>query len=486
MIKALIFLTASLLLLFSCTSLKNIPTDQQQAFLFGIEQNQKGNYPLSISATWHYLRESNEQDPKYDRTLRLMARNAQALGLNYLSAQWYLEIAKGRRDPTLIPEAIEGIEKNVLSGIYDEDTLINHFIALDEISALPTELNAFVSYHQGIQHLKQGLDQWAQQKFNSIHPTSMYAHKASYVLAIDLLRRGQIDEAEKRLEVLKKELVHPLVEAKMIDKELKKNILLSLARLAIEKKNDAKALLYFEEIRQSFKDQPELLLEIAWVHFRQSNPRKTLGYLFALEAPIYRDLITPEKFILEALALQSLCQFGPARQAAIALGQKYKQALDDLSLGIPPEQSLALRAAAAQRSSIRAMSRLLDSLDTELKVLHGLQKQLDEGLYTHLKQLYEQAKVSMRTRREGRLREEIEGVAQELLLAQESVALILHELGVALLRGRKAPAQRGSIPELNQGFEAGQVAFPFDTEFWTDELDDIIVLVEDRCIDESY
>jgi hypothetical protein len=485
MIKALFF-TLCFVLLLSCTSLKNIPTDQQQAFLFGIEQNQKGNYPLSISATWHYLRESNEQDPKYDRTLRLMARNAQALGLNYLSSQWYLEIAKGRRDPTLIPEAIEGIEKIVLSGVYDEDTLINHFIALDEISALPTELSAFVNYHQAIQHLKQGLDQWALQKFSTIHPTSLYAYKGNYVLAIDLVRRGQLDEAEKKLEHLKKELSHPLVESKMIDQELKKNVLLSLARLSIEKKNDAKALLYFEEIRQSFKDQPELLLEIAWVHFRQSNPRKTLGYLFALEAPIYRDLITPEKFILEALALQSLCQFGPARQAAIALGQKYKQAFDDLSLGVPPEQSLALRAAAAQRSSIRAMSRLLDSLDTELKILKSLQKDLDEGLFIQLNQLYEQAKLSIRTRREGKLREEIESVAQELLLAQESVALILHELGVALLRGRKAPANRGAIADLSQEFQPGQAAFLFDTEFWTDELDDLIVLVEDRCIDESY
>ncbi len=469
---------------FGCVSLKDIPKDQQQAFLFGIEQNQKGNHLISMSATWHYLRESNDQDPKYDRVLRLMARNAQDLGLNYLSAQWYLEIAKGRRDPTLIPEAIAGIERVVQLGVYDEDTMIDHFIALDEISGLPTDLSAFVSYHQGIKHLKQGLNTWAEARLNSIHPNSIYAPQAAYVRAVDLIRKGKIDEAEKILKSLKKNIENPIFANR--DLTLKKNVLLSLARLSMEKNDDAKALTYFEEIRQSFQDQPELLLEIAWVHYRQSNPRKALGYLFALEAPIYRDLITPEKFILEALALKSLCQFGPARQAAIGLGQKYKQAFDDLSLGVPPEQSQALRLAAAQRPSVRAMSRLLDSLDVEVGQLKQLQTKIDADLYQHLQNLYEQGKISIKTRREGKLREEIEVVAQELLLAQESVSLILHELGVGLLRGRKAPANRGSIPPLADAYAPSEAVFAFDTEFWTDELDDVLVLVEDRCIDESY
>ena len=87
-------------------------------------------------------------------------------------------------------------------------------------------------------------------------------------------------------------------------------------------------------------------------------------------------------------------------------------------------------------------------------------------------------------RRERALRVEIQRLTDELLSAEEGVRLITHELGVALLRGRKPPQGRGPIPPVGEIAEANQVVYSFNGEFWTDELDELIVAAEDRCIDQ--
>ena len=73
--------------------------------------------------------------------------------------------------------------------------------------------------------------------------------------------------------------------------------------------------------------------------------------------------------------------------------------------------------------------------------------------------------------------------AGELLAAEEGVNLILHELSVGLLRGRnRSPgAPLMAAPQVTTGDRRSY--FRFQGEFWTDELDDLVVVAEDRCID---
>ena len=72
----------------------------------------------------------------------------------------------------------------------------------------------------------------------------------------------------------------------------------------------------------------------------------------------------------------------------------------------------------------------------------------------------------------------------ELLGAEEAVRLISHELSVALLRGRKPPVGRGPVPPVGEIARLDQALYTFKGEFWTDELDDLVIAAEDRCIDQ--
>ena len=68
------------------------------------------------------------------------------------------------------------------------------------------------------------------------------------------------------------------------------------------------------------------------------------------------------------------------------------------------------------------------------------------------------------------------------MAAEDGVQLILHELSVSLLRGRRRPSGPEEIESVS--FEAGgdNISYRFVGEFWTDELDDLVVVIPDRCL----
>lgn len=459
-----------------------VPEDHQQAFLFGVERSQLGHHELALRAGWSYLSASDEDDPRYDRTLRLLARSAEALNLTYAASVWYLQIASGRRDPELIPEAVTGIKNIVESGVYDEDALIHRYIAVEELSSMGSEIDSFVHFYQGLQSFRQDRKVWAFRHFRMIHQRSEYRLKARFVSAVRNIALGKLKIAQTSLVNLLKELSSD--HESVLMRDLWRDVMITLARLAMQRDDVSTALEHFEAVRERVPDDPELLLEIAWAHHLKGSPRRALGFLIALDAPVYQNLIAPERYILEAMTYRSLCHFGPARQAAVRLNQRYNLALDDLYGGVLPERSKALRQAAGLRPELRPLTLFIQSLDREMAVVKSLEDALGSELTQGLLDLYQRGRTAAEVRREGALREEIGRLAEELLSAEEGVRLITHELGVALLRGRKPPEGRGPVPPLEEIATQDQVVYHFRGEFWTDELDELIVAAEDRCIDQ--
>ena len=474
-----------------CSSLAPLPQDRQQLFLFGVENLQSERPLQSSRAIWAYLTQGDEEDPRYDRGLRILARNAESLNLQYLASIWYLDIAQGRRDPTLVPEAIAGLKRQIESGVYDEERLVRRFLAVEEMPKLGVELDAFIDYLQGVHNLRQGLDEWAIKRFSQIHPQSVYALQADYIQGVRLIALGKVKKAQSRFENLLKRIQSKEELQKAIQQEsppnqvtLKNQVMTSLARLAMHRKDADEALTYFEKVRAQVPGQPELLLEMAWAHYYKGDPRKTLGYLLALDAPAYKEFIAPERYILEALTLRNLCQFGPARQAAVRLKIQYQQAFDDLYQGRPPEESQAVRQAASLRGELKPISLFLKQLKYEEERLKSLEPSLGKELTQAWLKLYKQGQQLAEMRQEEVLRQEVDQLAQELLSAEEAVRLISHELGVALLRGRKPPPNRGPIKPVGEIAQENQVMYQMKGEFWTDELDDFVVAAEDRCIEQ--
>ncbi|MBI5529263.1 MAG: hypothetical protein HY897_23305 [Deltaproteobacteria bacterium] len=450
-----------------------ISDNRDEAFNQGVEAFQNGDYARAASAAWEYLKGGTKTDPLHDRALKLLAESAERMGLTYAASLWYLDIAESRRNPELVPAAMRALERIVTGGAHDHDVLVGGFIATADLSRLPPDVQPFVDFEQGLTSLKQGHEDWTTGHFAQIPPGSRYFHRARYTDAVRLVARGDLEGAKAR--------IRDLLAEKDLPVELEIKARRSLARLHFEGGEYRKALEQYEALKQLAPGDPELVLEMAWASFHLNDIQRALGLLIALDAPVYRDLIAPERFLLEALCLQRLCQFDLSRRAAVRLRERHGRAIDDIYSGRPLMESEDLRAAARLKSGGPPSTKLSKLVLREKRSLDRLSERLSPDLAKTLSGIYA-AGVNEAARREaGELKRGVAQVARELLDAEEGVRLLLHELSVALQRGQRRAEGLGAGREAADS-AAHVVRYRFDGEFWTDEIDDLLVLVEDRCV----
>ncbi len=468
-----VLLSIAVLLATGCAG--TVPQVKDEAFDFAVEAVKDESHERGMMAAWIFLDAADPDDPRYDRGLRLMARAAEGLDLYFAASMLYRQIAQVRRNMELVPVALRGIQRIVKQGVYDEDTLVTSFIASEEFGDLPEDLQAFVDYYQGLDLARRGEAEWAEERFAKLPVDSVFEAMAEYVRTVQLVADGDFFAAKKRLEALKK--------WKGVDDELSKNIERTLARLAFEEHRYDDALVHFEQLKKLAPNDPEIILEMAWTYFYLGDSRKTLGLLTAFDAPVHRSYIAPERFLLEALALRRLCQFGAARTAAVRLERKHGNSLRALSEGVLAEDIPSLRRAAKQRGFSRGNTRFSDRLKHEMGIIEGLTGRFSPKLNAFLKNLYDRGMREANTREAELLRADMAELTEELLAAREGVRLIVHELGVSMLRGRRRPAGAPEKPAVKVPVTGDRVFYPFEGEYWTDELDGLVVIAEDRCID---
>ena len=471
MLGVLLFLNSG------CSSV-SLAKDRDAVYKQAVEASLEGEHALAGAAANRYISGSSTDDPRYDRGLRILAESAEKLGFTYAASLWYLEIAESRRDVDVTDEAVRGLERIMATDGYDEGTILQGFLGSDDISGLPPEQMAFVKYHQGVNSLRRGVRDWAILQFEQIPDGSSYQVRAQYVLAVDKLRNYLLSDAREDLE-----LILERDEDKRLPLDLRNDIQRTLARIAFEQARYKDAIELYTELRETAPDDPGLLLEMAWSHYYNQEYERALGLLIALDAPAYRGLIAPERFLLEALSLRHICQFEPARNAAIRLRRTYGDAIEQLYDGVPLKESMPLRKAARVRTSDSPLGKFRATVEREQALIEELGDDIGEEFSKRLNEVYKQGLVEAKRREDEELVFEMRQVAQELLDAEEGVRLILHELGVALLRGRRRPAGVEERIKIEDTFGRENILYEFQGEFWTDELDDLVVTMEDRCIE---
>ena len=142
-----------------------------------------------------------------------------------------------------------------------------------------------------------------------------------------------------------------------------------------------------------------------------------------------------------------------------------------------------MRAAARLRGRSRNNALFLERLKLEISHLSSLKWELGKKLSAFLLNLYARGLDEAERREEELIGDDVAELAEELLSAREGVRLIVHELGVSMLRGRRRPPGAVEKPAVEVPITGDRVFYPFQGEYWTDELDGLIVIAEDRCID---
>lgn len=457
----------------------------------GVALYESGDHRAAAAKLWEYVSGNEPVADQYEWAELYLAKSFRALGMRHAAVEYFYNVAKERKAPSLLPEALRALEEMSAEGPVDQDLVQLDLLAGTEFGALPPDAKSFVEYTQGRIDLRDGRLTWADRHFRLLAASgaddarvAKYALRARYAGALHALRetRGKEGKGAKEQRAAAVKELEAVVASTVDDVDTRNDAKRTLAEVLFEEKRFDEALKVYESIQAPFLSQEEatLFLEKAWTRYYLGDPRGTLGILLTLDAPSYRSTFRPERYVLKALAYKSLCHYAAAKASAREFLRAYGPSLQQLRKSRDPMSDPFVRGAAVDGRRPKRMLAFLRALQRERETVDTLSN--EKGLATHLARIYDLKIAEVVRKLEKAVEDEAVDVAGELLDYEEQARLVDYEVSLEVFRrlkkgtGAKVVDEEPPIP-----LGSRDVYYPFDGEYWNDELHDYRFRIENRC-----
>lgn len=107
--------------------------------------------------------------------------------------------------------------------------------------------------------------------------------------------------------------------------------ILNLARAYYQARNFDDAAEYYRGISKDNSAYRESLTELGWSYLQLGKVRSALSVIQTLHTPFYENYFEPESLVLRAILLNYLCQFNEAEKAVKSFTDNYENTLDILN-----------------------------------------------------------------------------------------------------------------------------------------------------------
>jgi TolA-binding protein len=457
------------------------PAAPPETFEEGLGHYYADDFAQAAAAMYDYLSTNEPTIENYEWAEYFLGTSLARMGLGHGAAEYLFNVAKNRTRPEILPDALAELEA-LMAGPHDEALLDQALLADTEFGYLPPENADFVSWMQGVQDLRAGRLGWAERSFRRIRAESPWAPRSLYALGVERLDRGLDAEAAA---YFRKALAHDVA-----DRDVRNQARLALARMLYEAQRYAPARKIYEqvEVPELSTAEASLYLEKAWTSYFLRDFRKTMGILYALEAPSYRSYFAPEVFLLRALVYKNLCHYIPAKREIRRFRLRYGKTLENVRARIDLREDDVLRAAALERGKLARLAELRRKLGRERDMIDDVGGPwIEVGLDEQLRDLYALKAKQVDLELEAELTTETRKVAEELVEFEEQMYLLDYEIGLSIYRRlKKEEARRPTeADDLTIPSSGPRTYFPFVDEFWNDELPRYDFFVENRCFDEG-
>ena len=435
--------------------------------------------------------------PEHDGAARLlMGRGLLALDLPHSAQHYFLEVVT---DPPSERAAEIAVVRLVqiaeLTG--DDDLLMRLVPAMDERD-WPEPARDHLHYAAGSRAWQQGELSEARRHFSQVSPESALGSRALYSEGVALVEQGRLKSAAKEFVRVGRLGYHDDWAA------------LGMGRVYYGIGRYDLAGHWFEQVPVTSDQFAEARFENAWSSFMQNDPNRALGELLTLKAPGYADTVyQPEAALLESIVWYSLCEWEASRASLDVLDAAVRPVHEALDAAIRPYASDEGRRIAGE--AYREW--FVDDHDTALDRAVFLRLLQDRSLFSSVEHI-------------DRVEGERERISQQKSLWRDSVGVRLLErldrdqrrlerkAGLHLLR-RMAEldgtlrdlmgqadmvryellrAEREGLEDLAGGGEvfearvdpdyavdATRVMWPFNGEFWEDELGGYVYAEHGSC-----
>lgn len=422
---------------------------------------------------YRYISENGPEADEYDWASFFLGISLKKSGYSHAAVDVLTHLVTRKPNTRIVTYILELFETMSRTMPYDREKVIHKAIIDQDYGFVDSSLTDFINYHQGLFDWENGFDDWGDRHFAKISTGGYYDYMFRYQKALYDISRDRIDPAIAVLEDING--------ADFDGEDLKNQVRKTLARLMYEKKEYDRADQLYQSISHNIVYQAQNLMERSWAQYRMGDAEKAMGLLYAFKAPVYRNYFTPEYFLLKSFIYKDVCHYQRALAVIDEFRDHYREALDAVYSRQDPTDNQALLLSLLGHRKIYEAWAFLRLLDAERDTIYAID---DPDLSAYLLKIYD-LRLDQ-ARRDFRLcvEDKYEDLANDLLEYEEKADLMAYEVGLDMYqRVYQYHYKEGAGRDKTEKQVPGRylAVYPFQGEFWNDELNMYKVTLEDKC-----
>ena len=461
------------------------------------------------------LLNGDEADPSYQESQFLMARALFDLNLPLAASYAFGDIAEmGEAHPRYF-ETIDWF-LNIQRKLPGDEESLTRLAEYDPFLYPPKDADE-IRYMVGRHHYNMEDFELALESLESVEQGSGVLYlKAQYFIGVIRTRQN---EATPALEAFKNILRYQRdVEDSAEVKPIADMAILSLGRLFYTVGQFDTAIRYYDRILKENNSWLDSLFEASWAYYKLENFNRAMGNLHTLNSPYFEGDYHPEALVLQSVIQLKNCHFQEATKTVEQFVERYKPLHQELEKQLrttadpnafyvylarlsqqdkKAELSLSLKRvfnAALKDAKLRRLLRFIIALDDESRRLDELLAQSSNEptqmylatttsvLASYKAMVVADAGDAAMQRLDRVYRELGSLLSQALRIKFETLQSERKMLAVEKqLTSEQVASQRAFQPEIPLPDEE-HVYWPFDGEYWRDELGSYTTLIPNRCL----
>lgn len=430
------------------------------------------------------------------------------LNLNQLAAFQFTNVVRSK-NPVYTSKALEQL--SIAADKIGDESLLKYAISKVDINAFPKDNQDMLNYRLGEFYMSQegGVDR-ALFHFGKIAPISSYYERSQYLAATALASTGKALQAA---EVFRRQFLRRKDENATDD--IRVAALMGSARSLYQAEKFDKAQVAYRLVPRDHKLWHDSIFESSWNFLRTGKFRSAVSQFQTIHSDFYEQFYQPESLLLRGIVYLYVCQYQEMEKTLSVFDKTYgpisKQIAQFLNAEMPssayydalraqPKKGNAkyglpekVRYHLTQEGDVSRMMMYIQKLFGERKRLEELrkvwgsrpigafnQKIIEKRIQNTYKSLGEAVRahlIAMRTELKS-LNEQSEFLKFEMFNAQKNT--LKAELASELVEKEKAQSEKAERQRsyyIKNGFEY----WPFEGEFWLDELGNYHYLGSARC-----
>ncbi|NRA68998.1 MAG: tetratricopeptide repeat protein [Pseudobacteriovorax sp.] len=438
-----------------------------------------------------------------------LAQSLQKIGLLYSSSKYYSVIVRRGRKASnpFFRSALEELG-NINSKLsLGRSHIVKLFKTKLRLSDVPGPSRGFYFYYKGIEVFDDRRLEKAKDFFSKVPSSSDYYLGALFHLGVISNLSGRHSRAISYFEKV-------LAGSRGKDElsEIREMSLMNIARVHYEQKRYTQAISYYGQIARSSENWLEALWESSWAFFFMEKFNNTLGNIHTLHSPFFENRFYPESYILRAITFLRLCRFDSVKGSMKQFRDRYASVFGDVKgmlsryKGDPKgffklvydyKRGQMTRFKNAEQivkklSSIDAYKGARDTIrfaDRELDLLKRFRNWSNSGLLSSLASFLNSKKRAAISSAGRLMYKEGTSYYTQLLELSNQTKLIVAEMQLGKLaklrslikvdRGTQKTQFIGGLQKLN--INETLEYWPFEGEYWEDELGFYVYNLESLC-----